>query len=128
MKRQLAFASLIGAGLLLAPSMASAQRLPIPPAPAAPASHGGAGGGNGGSITPLAGYVMGATFCSAAFLWFRAYYVSRTQNRELTQGEAWETVGACFIPLIGGPIFRAFVEQYKARNALAMATVKKRRR
>lgn len=116
MKRKLAFASVIAAGLLFAQPASAIIRLPGGGVVSPPASTTG-GGGGGSSITPLGGYVMGVTFCSAAFLWFRAYLVSRYQNRELTQGEAWETVGACFIPIIGGPIFRAFVERY--RNAQA---------
>jgi hypothetical protein len=85
---------------------------PKPPKPPKTASNPQQSGGKNHGLRGAGAYLMGATFCSAGFLVLRAFIVNAQENRELTRGEAWETVGGCFVPLIGGPIFRNFAESY----------------
>ncbi len=56
-------------------------------------------------------YVFYATACSAVFLWADALHKSQTQKRELTQKEAWTTVGNCFVPIIGGLVMGSLAQQ-----------------
>ena len=56
-------------------------------------------------------YVFAATTCSAVFLWLQALQKSQTEHRELTQKEAWTTVGNCYLPIVGGEIIGRLAQQ-----------------
>jgi hypothetical protein len=64
-----------------------------------------------GSASWVPQYVFYATACSALFLWVDALHTSRTQKRELTQKEAWTTVGNCFVPIVGGLVMGSLAQQ-----------------
>jgi hypothetical protein len=108
MKRKHLIAFVLAAALVAVPVIASAAFVPG----GGGSSGNSSGGGGGHGISGAGTYFLGSTFCAAGFLWLRAYATSQTQHRELTRGEAWETVGACYIPLIGGPIFRNYIESF----------------
>jgi hypothetical protein len=75
-----------------------------PPAPKGPSA-----GTHGTGFLPQ--YVFYATACSAVFLWADALHKTQTQKRELTQKEAWTTVGNCFVPVIGGLVMGSLAQQ-----------------
>lgn len=56
-------------------------------------------------------YVGSAIACSAASLVLDSAIVSASENRELTYGEAYATVGNCFVPIIGGLIGQAIGDE-----------------
>lgn len=113
MQRSLILLVVLAIGLTFAPSHAVAQECESP----CSISNGGGNGNNNSSPkkknNAVKSYVLGSTFCAAGLLWLTAYTTSQTQNRELTRGEAWGIVGACYLPIVGGPIFRNSIEQFR---------------
>lgn len=79
-----------------------------PPKPPAAPKQGTLGNSSTGWFPQ---YMFYATSCSALFLWVQALHTSQTQKRELTQKEAWTTVGNCYLPVIGGAIMGSLAQQ-----------------
>jgi hypothetical protein len=112
MQRSLILVFVLAIGLALAPGYAVAQECEGP----CPGSNGGSSNNNNSSPKKngaAKSYILGSTACAAGLLWFSAYMTSQTQNRQLSRGEAWGIVGACYLPLVGGPVFRNYIEQFQ---------------
>jgi hypothetical protein len=84
------------------------KHIKVPPKPPA-APKGPSARTHGTGFLPQ--YAFYATACSAVFLWAEALHTSQTQKRELTQKEAWTTVGNCFVPIIGGLVMGSLAQQ-----------------
>jgi opacity protein-like surface antigen len=106
--KKLLIAAMIAVSTIAAAQTATAIEVVVPRVPP-PAPKGPAAGTHGVGVLPQ--YVFFATSCSALFLWLQALHVSQTQHRELTQKEAWTTVGNCFVPIVGGAVMGSLAQQ-----------------
>ena len=100
-------ATMIDVSTIASAQTATAVEVVVRAPPAAP--KGASVGTHGTGFLPQ--YVFFATSCSALFLWLQALHVSQTQHRELTQKEAWTTVGNCFVPIVGGAVMGSLAQQ-----------------
>jgi len=99
MKTNTIVAAMIAAAVAMSPVAASATKIHRVHAP----HHG---------LNAVQGYAAGSILCSSLFLILHAAYISNTQNRELTQQEAWGDVAGCFLPIIGPALVdNAFAKQ-----------------
>lgn len=64
-------------------------------------------GSKRGGPSALMSYAMSSTYCSAGSLIFAAAVANATQNRELLSSEAFEIVGNCWVPVVGGLFWRS---------------------